>query len=363
MKLKGKIIIGAMVLAAISGMQSMAAEKEVYQLGEVLVTANKYSVPDLEIPAATEVISGQQIENMGAKSVMEVMKNIPGFVISESPFGNGNPGIRGISGHMSIMINGIPLNQDYYFQMGTLSATSIDRIEVVKGGSAVLYGSNATTGVINIITKKDNENKIVVGAGDHTQRNVSGYVNAKGLSVAYEHYGIKDAGILSKSFSRRGITLYDQTNMYRDSVNVNYTPNEHWNFMYLYSDRHSDVDTLNGKTLAKTGSYDSNTLYDVSQITYTNKDLRVTTYYQDRAWKYTYNGSGGKDTGRSYGADVVNKWDLGWTDLTAGGMFENERFRNLSGNHWIERDRNYGAVYFLTDTDLNEKNKVPVWCA
>lgn len=115
MKLKGKIIIGAMVLAAISGMQSMAAEKEVYQLGEVLVTANKYSVPDLEIPAATEVISGQQIENMGAKSVMEVMKNIPGFVISESPFGNGNPGIRGISGHMSIMINGIPLNQDYYF--------------------------------------------------------------------------------------------------------------------------------------------------------------------------------------------------------------------------------------------------------
>ena len=70
MKLKGKIIIGAMVLAAISGMQSMAAEKEVYQLGEVLVTANKYSVPDLEIPAATEVISGQQIENMGAKSVI-----------------------------------------------------------------------------------------------------------------------------------------------------------------------------------------------------------------------------------------------------------------------------------------------------
>ena len=44
MKLKGKIIIGAMVLAALSGMQSMAAEKEVYQLGEVLVTANKYTV-------------------------------------------------------------------------------------------------------------------------------------------------------------------------------------------------------------------------------------------------------------------------------------------------------------------------------
>lgn len=60
MKLKGKIIIGAMVLAAISGMQSMAVEAEVYQLGEVLVTANKYSVPDLEIPAARKLFQGSR---------------------------------------------------------------------------------------------------------------------------------------------------------------------------------------------------------------------------------------------------------------------------------------------------------------
>lgn len=45
MKLKGKIIIGAMVLAALSGMQSMA--QNVYELTPVLVTANRYSTPDL----------------------------------------------------------------------------------------------------------------------------------------------------------------------------------------------------------------------------------------------------------------------------------------------------------------------------
>lgn len=90
---------------------------------------------------------------MGAKSVMEVMKNIPGFVISESPFGNGNPGIRGISGHMSIMINGIPLNQDYYFQMGTLSATSIDRIEVVKGGQ-LFYTAAMRRRALSISSRK-----------------------------------------------------------------------------------------------------------------------------------------------------------------------------------------------------------------
>lgn len=88
MKSTGNLILLVMLFAAISGARSIAVENNVYQLGEVLVTANRYGAPDLEIPAVTEVITGQQIENMGAKSVMEVMKNIPGFVISEFPFGN-----------------------------------------------------------------------------------------------------------------------------------------------------------------------------------------------------------------------------------------------------------------------------------
>lgn len=63
MKLKGKIIIGAMVLAALSGMQSMA--QDVYELTPVLVTANRYSTPDLKIPAATEVFTQEKIKQLG----------------------------------------------------------------------------------------------------------------------------------------------------------------------------------------------------------------------------------------------------------------------------------------------------------
>lgn len=74
MNYKGKIIIGTMIITAYSCIQGLAADSNVYQLGEVLVTANKYSETDLEIPAATEIITGKQIENMGAKSVMEVMQ-------------------------------------------------------------------------------------------------------------------------------------------------------------------------------------------------------------------------------------------------------------------------------------------------
>lgn len=73
-----------------------------------------------------------------------------------------------------------------------------------------------------------------------------------------------------------------------------------------------------------------------------------------------YNGRGGRDTGKSYGLDVVNKWNLSWTNLTVGSMFENESFKNLSGTTWVKRNRNYGAVYFLANTDLDNKTKLLV---
>ena len=110
MKLKGKIIIGAMVLAAISGMQSMA--QNVYELTPVLVTANRYSTPDLKIPAATEVFTQEKIKQLGAQTVMDVVKNIPGFSFTASPTGNQYVGFRGLGrNYTAILVNGIPLGR------------------------------------------------------------------------------------------------------------------------------------------------------------------------------------------------------------------------------------------------------------
>lgn len=341
-------VIGALGLMGI--MPVSAANDQVYQMNEVIVTAQKYNTPDLDIPASTEVISSEKIEKMGAKSVMEVMQNIPGFVISESPSGNGSPGLRGIPGHLSILINGIPLNSESYYQMGTLSAANIDRIEVVKGGSAVLYGSKATSGVINIITKKGGQNSITLGAGNKGQYDVQGYVSAKGLSVSYEHYELDHAGPVYKS----GPTTYTRDDMYRDSVNVTYTPDDHWTLMYLYSDRNSDVGIF--RNSLKTGHWKNNTYNNVFETSYVNDNFRATAYYQNRAWDYTmYTARGashGKTSGRATGIDMSNKWNLSWTDLTVGGTVEREDTKSASA---ITNSRNHGGLYFLTNTPLSPK--------
>ena len=62
------------------------------------------------------------------------------------------------AGNVLILINGIPVNDpsvnDNYFDLNFISTDQVERVEVLKGGQSTLYGSDAVTGVINIITRK-----------------------------------------------------------------------------------------------------------------------------------------------------------------------------------------------------------------
>ena len=62
--------------------------------------------------------------------------------------------IRGVERGTLILLDGVPLNQDGKYNLEDIPSDIIDRIEIVRGGGSVLYGSEASGGVINIITKK-----------------------------------------------------------------------------------------------------------------------------------------------------------------------------------------------------------------
>ena len=62
--------------------------------------------------------------------------------------------IRGKRRGTMVLVDGIPLNvRTGYYDLDRINIADVERIEVVRGGGAVLYGSDATGGVINIITK------------------------------------------------------------------------------------------------------------------------------------------------------------------------------------------------------------------
>lgn len=342
------VALGCMLFAA----PVMAHEAlNEYVLDPMMVTAARYEQRDIDIPAATEIYDQEKIEKLGANNVMEVVRNIPGFTLMASPTGNTYIGFRGLSRrNVAILVNGIHLSQDGNYDLESISTDIIERIEVVKGGSTVLYGSGASAGVINIITKKNaSVNKVLVGFGDKNK--FKGAVNVANdkLQMSYSRQQSKDRGFVYKN--RGASNYYTGDKLEKDSLNLQYAISDNLSMQYMYSKKVSDCSKLiNG--VRKPG-FHSDIKYNLGQIRYENNDLLASVYFRDRYWTYNTNY---KQKGHNYGIDMQDKFQLGKTMLTVGFNYENETTDNEDTRDTVKRDS--GAVFFMTETPVSDKTKI-----
>lgn len=344
----GAVALGCMLFAA----PVMAHEAlNEYVLDPMMVTAARYEQRDVDIPAATEIYDQQKIEKLGANNVMEVVKNIPGFTLTASPTGNTYIGFRGISkDNVAILINGIPLNQDGNYDLESISADIIDRIEVVKGGATVLYGSNASAGVINIITnKKAAKNKVLIGFGDKNKFKGAVNVAADKLQLSYSRQQSKDRGFVYKNSGASN--YYTGDKLEKDSLNLQYAISDNLSLQYMYSKKVSDCSkSVNG--VYKPG-FHSDIKYNFGQLRYVNDDLQATVFFRNRDWKFN---TSTHQKGHNYGADLQDKFKLGNTMLTVGANYENENTKNSNNIEAAKRDS--AAVFFMTETEVSDKTKI-----
>lgn len=344
----GAVALGCMLFAA----PVMAHEAlNEYVLDPMMVTAARYEKRDVDIPAATEIYDQQKIEKLGANNVMEVVKNIPGFTLTASPTGNTYIGFRGIAkDNVAILVNGIPLNQDGNYDLESISADIIDRIEVVKGGATVLYGSNASAGVINIITnKKAAKNKVLIGFGDKNKFKGAVNVATDKLQLSYSRQQSKDRGFVYKN---SGVSnYYTGDKLEKDSLNLQYAISDKLSLQYMYSKKVSDCSkSVNG--VYKPG-FHSDIKYNFGQLRYVNDDLQATVFFRNRDWKFN---TSTHQKGHNYGADLQDKFKLGNTMLTVGANYENENTKNSNNIEAAKRDS--AAVFFMTETEVSDKTKI-----
>ena len=161
-----------------------------FELDPMVVTAQRMEKRDLDTPAAVDVISREQVERTGGASAYEVLRQSIGVsVTSQGPNGvsygamTSDATIRGVDRGTLVLLDGMPLNQDGKYNLEDVSSDIIERIEIVRSGGSVLYGSEASGGVINIITRKNVGNKVKVSAGDMGRQNYSVTVGDKGFSA------------------------------------------------------------------------------------------------------------------------------------------------------------------------------------
>lgn len=188
-----------------------------------------------ETPGVVSVITAEEIKNMGARELEDVLQTIPGFEIMRQSNGYNGIGIRGVkdprtSTKLLVMMDGVPFNSIFYgHSIGfsyDINIDNIERIEIIRGPGSALYGRNAFSGVMNIITKnaKNNEKSFVKLTG--------GTFNTKMLSG---YYGYKNEKInTSFSFRRLYTDITDQKfdngtgdavlwNIYRNNFTANAT--------------------------------------------------------------------------------------------------------------------------------------------
>jgi len=126
-------------------------------LSTMVVTPTSSDATILDVPYTVYRVDQERIEFL--RTTPQALRDIPGVMVQETGTGQGSPFIRGFTSFRTLyLIDGIRLNNSTFREgpnqySGTIDPLSLSGIEVVKGPSSVLYGSDAIGGTINVFTK------------------------------------------------------------------------------------------------------------------------------------------------------------------------------------------------------------------
>lgn len=200
---------------------------------DVVVTASKKPEDLFDAPLSVTIIKKEEINQSGATSIPEALRLSPGLIVREITPGNYDVQIRGFDDITKNVYVTLPYNTTTlvmidnrivysYYSGGTFWETfpidinDVERIEVVRGPASALYGPNAVTGVINIITSHANKNGMNAFANGTAGTNQAKNVNT---NIGY-NWNNKTKLSFSGNFTER----HRFDNSYYDYTKKDYTP-------------------------------------------------------------------------------------------------------------------------------------------
>lgn len=137
-------------------------------LDEVIVSSARIDIPFSKNSRSIQIISKEDIKKSGVKTIIDLLQQVPGIDIRR----RGSDGIQadlyirgGTFDQTLLLIDGVKLedSQTGHHTLNFLPPPNlIERIEIIKGSSARIFGQNAFTGAINIVTKKDIKKKYFI---------------------------------------------------------------------------------------------------------------------------------------------------------------------------------------------------------
>ena len=349
------------------------------------VTANRMALLNLDTPAAMDVITDKDIMNSGAKNAFDAVNMVPGITsfsygASGLEYGamDSRVNIRGLERGSLILVNGVPMNLNGKGGLSSIPTGSIARIEVLKGAASALYGSDAMSGVVNVITKTPTKEggSATIGIGNMGSQTYKinygtprfligierGFFGKQDPSTpvrtdsvdhprGYEYYTARDKG------NSLGIFMSGKLS---DKVTLNFSRFEGKS---AYAQLSTESNATNRNRHSTTYAYDDSK--NNASLIYKDGNTTGTLFYNDRDLKgknrnhslpsYTSNDS--NYIARQYGFDVQHEWDFrgGKDYLIAGVLGKRETYRTTSGPVYASPHRHSLALYGSYSYQINPK--------
>lgn len=349
------------------------------------VTANRMTLLNLDTPAAMDVITDKDIMNSGAKNAFDAVNMVPGITsfsygASGLEYGamDSRVNIRGLERGSLILVNGVPMNLNGKGGLSSIPTGSIARIEVLKGAASALYGSDAMSGVVNVITKTPTKEggSATIGVGNMGSQTYKinygtprfligierGFFGKQDPSTpvrtdsvdhprGYEYYTARDKG------NSLGIFMSGKLS---DKVTLNFSRFEGKS---AYAQLSTESNATNRNRHSTTYAYDDSK--NNASLIYKDGNTTGTLFYNDRDLKgknrkhslpsYTSNDS--NYIARQYGFDVQHEWDFrgGKDYLIAGVLGKRETYRTTSGPVYANPHRHSLALYGSYSYQINPK--------
>ncbi len=168
-----------------------------------VVSVSRYSQKMSQVPASIKVISSEQISERGYFTLDDVLSDLPGFQFRNIQGFNSYSFLRGVPSQNNlilVMINGVEINElnsGGFYGGAHFNLLNVEQIEVVYGPASVVYGTNAVSGIVNIITRQPESGSSFVTAP------TLGNFETSNIDFSYQHasndFGILISGMLKRT--------------------------------------------------------------------------------------------------------------------------------------------------------------------
>jgi len=268
------LLCGICAVAQMS-VYAQSNDNETPELAPYIVTATRYPEDPLKLASFVTVLTQEDLKSAGVRTVNEALMTLGGVMGRKSLYG-GNEFTMDLGGfgdtansNIAIVVDGVIFKHgdDSEIRLSNISLDEVERIEIQRGGSSVLYGEGAIAGVINIITRASSLQVIVK--------------NKANVEVGFGSYGNREIKA-NATYGKGGVNVFAssgkaESDGFRDN-SASHTNNNNLGLQFIGENSRIGVSFANGNEYAKTPGALTMSQYQVDRNQANTTNLAIGTF-------------------------------------------------------------------------------------